>query len=165
VVVTQEYTRRAALAVWGIEKQLAREMTIAYEEERVRFRLAAGEPPGLAVSFPRLRSSRSVTVPMPLYNTVEDHEGRTVPLRATILHSGEGEGMQFSGSVQLRLRDDTASGCCLGPNIVANDCICRTLRDLGVAERLPAANGWTEHMVGSFSAPDILPFTHSETSD
>jgi hypothetical protein len=164
MAVNHEYTQKAARAVWGIEKHLAPHMAVTYEEERVRFRLAAGQRSCLTVLYPRLQSSRSIMVPMPLYSTVEDDEGQTVPLHATIQRSGEGEGMQFSGSVLLRLGDETATGCCLGPEVAGSDCICRTLRDLGVAQRLPAANGWTEHMVGSLSAPDITPFNRSETS-
>jgi hypothetical protein len=164
MAVNQDYTREAARAVWGIEKHLARHMAVAYEEECVRFQLAAGQRSCLSVLYPRLQSSRSTAVPMPLYSTVEDDEGRTVPLRATIQRSGEGEGMQISGSVRLRLGDETASGCCLGPEITGSNCICRTLRDLGVVGRLPAANGWTENMVGSLSGPDIMPFNRLETS-
>jgi hypothetical protein len=164
MAVNHDYTREAARAVWGIEKHLAPHMVVAYEEEDVRFRLAAGQRSCLSVLYPRLRSSRSIMVPMPLYSTVKDDEGRAVPLRATIQRKGEGEGMQVSGSVRLLLGDETAGGCCLGSEISGSNCFCRILRDLGVTERLPAANGWTEQMVGSLSAPDITPFNHSETS-
>lgn len=161
VAVNAEFTRRATRIVWGIDKLMAPHMAATFAEEAVTFRLNTQRPSGLSATFPRLRMSRSTTISIPLYTVKEDSEGMPKPLQATILRRGDGEGTQISGNVGVTL-GERDGGCCLGPDVTGPDCLCRTMRELGVAGRLPAANGWTDHMSGSFSAPHRPPFNHSE---
>ena len=68
--------------------------------------------------------------------------------------SGSGEGTQISGSVVLQLGVPGHGACLCADGKTA--CVCETLRGLDIADRLPAANGWTERQTATFGPPRLL---------
>jgi hypothetical protein len=72
--------------------------------------------------------------------------------------SGRGQGIQVGGSVSIRLGSADCAHCvCRG---LAEDCLCRTLEEFEVKDRLPAANGWTEHLSGILGAPQAVHLSY-----
>ena len=70
--------------------------------------------------------------------------------------SGSGEGTQIGGSVILEL-GMSGDGLCLcadGKSV----CVCEMLRRFDIADRLPAANGWTERQTAVYGPPRLLDF-------
>jgi hypothetical protein len=68
--------------------------------------------------------------------------------------SGSGEGTQVGGSVLLELGVPGAGACLCADGKTA--CLCDTLRSFDFADRLPAANGWTERQTAAFGPPRLL---------
>ena len=72
--------------------------------------------------------------------------------------SGRGQRIQVGGSVSIRLGGGNGAHCiCRG---VPEDCLCRTLEEFEIKDRLPAANGWTEHLSGILDAPQAVRLSH-----
>ena len=63
--------------------------------------------------------------------------------------------MQIGGSVLLEL-GTPEDGSCLCSNNESACCLCEMLRTFDVAERFPAANGWTERQTAVFGPPRLL---------
>ena len=152
IVVSQDFTKEAALAVWGLEKTLVPTARAVYAPDAVRFEVAPG---ALSVTFPRFGEARSAPLPI---HSLSFRDG--VAMQAVSMRVGAGEGMQIGGSVKLALGDRSA-GTCLCRD-AAEKCLCDTLRGFDIEKKLPAANGWAEIMSGDFGAPS--PIIRSGTS-
>jgi hypothetical protein len=153
IVVTQEFTKEAARIVWGLEKTLCRKLAVRYAADEVQFGLPNNNGRALSIRFPRFGAGRSFDVPtFSVSRRDEGSEKRTYWALTT--KSGSGEGMQIGGSVKLQL------GVAGGGECVCSDgksaCLCETLRAFDIADRLPAANGWTERQTAAFGAPRLL---------
>ena len=153
IVVTQEFTQEAARVVWGLEKIVSPKLAVRYAADNVRFGLSNGRGKALSIRFPRFGDGQSSDLPtFSVSQRGEGAERRTYWAMTT--KSGSGEGTQIGGSVALELGVPEDGGCLCGDGKSA--CLCETLRALDIAERLPAANGWTERQTALFGAPRLL---------
>jgi len=168
IVVTQEFTEEAARIVWGLEKIVAPKLTASYAADNVRFGLPNGSGKALSIRFPRFGDGHSFDIPTfsvslrssPMAGggarrrnkRLVDPERRTYWAMTT--KSGSGEGTQIGGSVLLEL-GAPEDGLCLCSD-GKSACLCETLRTFDIAERLPAANGWTERQTAVFGPPRLL---------
>ena len=152
IVVNQEFTKRAAHVIWGLEKILAPELTVGYAADTVLF----GLPKALSIRFPRFGDGESSDRPtFSLSQRGEKSKRRNYWAMTT--RSGSGEGMQIGGSVVLQLgeRKKGKQGLCLCAD-GKTDCLCDTLRGFELAGKLPAANGWTERQTALYGPPHLL---------
>jgi len=152
----EEFSVEAARTIWGDHKLLAKRMAASYAPAKTTFSVAAGSSSALSVAFPRFGSGRVTDMPICVYSIMPggpQAEGTVHKMVTT--KSTSGAGIQFGGAVELRLGDPTQGDCIchLGPGGGDQACICRVLQDLGVAQRRPAANGWSEHMSGTLGPP------------
>jgi hypothetical protein len=153
IVVTQEFTKEAARVVWGLEKIVSPKLTVRYAADKVLFGVSNGSGKALSIRFPRFGDGRSSDRPtFSVSQRGEGPERRTYWAMTT--KSGSGEGTQIGGSVVLELGVPGDGGCLCGDRKSA--CLCETLRAFDIAERLPAANGWTERQTALFGAPRLL---------
>jgi hypothetical protein len=153
IVVTQEFTKEAASVVWGLEKIVSPKLAVRYAADNVRFGLSNRRGKALSIRFPRFGDGQSSDLPtFSVSQRGEGTERRTYWAMTT--KSGSGEGTQIGGSVVLELGVPGDGGCLCGDGKSA--CLCETLRAFGIAERLPAANGWTERQTALFGAPRLL---------
>ena len=153
IIVTQEFTREAARVVWGLEKIVSPKLEVRYAADNVRFGLSNGRGKALAIQFPRFGDGKSSDQPtFSVSQRGEGAERRTYWAMTT--KSGSGEGTQIGGSVVLELGvpEDGLCLCADGKSA----CLCETLRAFDIAERLPAANGWTERQTALFGGPRLL---------
>jgi hypothetical protein len=153
IVVTQEFTRQAARVVWGLEKIVNPKLTVRYAADDVRFGLAGEQGEALSIRFPRFGSGRSTDLLTFSVSRRGEGPGRRTYWAMTT-KSGSGEGTQIGGSVVLALGLPKHGDCLCGDGNSA--CLCETLRGLDVADRLPAANGWTERQTAVFGPPRLL---------
>jgi hypothetical protein len=153
--VNGEFSRDAGKAVWGLEKVFSEDLSVTYRAESVAFGLRSGHPETLSISFPRFGSRRFHDIPMLIHSRRSLGYGqRDEPLQSLMSLSGNGGGVQVGGSVSIHLGSIDRRACiCRGS---LEDCLCYRLRRLDVTDRLPAANGWTEHLSGIFEAPRAL---------
>ncbi len=149
IVVAQEFTREAARAVWGLEKTLCPELAVRYAADEVLFGLSGKQGKALSISFPRFGAGRSSD--LPIFSISQRGERAYWALTTK---SGSGEGTQIGGSVKLQLGVPGDGKCLCGDGKSA--CLCETLRAFDIADRLPAANGWTERQTAAFGAPRLL---------
>ncbi len=153
IVVTQEFTKEAARVVWGLEKTLSPKLRVRYAADEVVFGLSDKAGKALSIRFPRFGGGRSSD--QPIFSLSQRGEGvgkRTYWALTT--KSGSGEGTQIGGSVRLQLGVREDGECVCGDGKSA--CLCETLRAFDIADRLPAANGWTERQTALFGAPTPL---------
>jgi Putative peptidoglycan binding domain len=152
--VNGEFSREAGGAVWGLKKVFNRDLSVAYRPGQAAFGIGSHHD-ALSVSFPRFGKRRSEAISMSIYSRRRGAGGHgSSPLRSLMTLSGRGQGLQVGGSVSIRLGSANPAGClCRGSS---EDCLCRTLAELDIKDRLPAANGWTEHLSGTFDAPQAL---------
>jgi hypothetical protein len=156
IVVSQEFTQRAAHVVWGLEKILAPKLTAGYAADAVRF----GLPKALSIRFPRFGDGESSDLPtFSLSQRGEGQHRRTYWAMTT--KSGSGEGMQIGGSVVLQL-GVWKEGLCLCAD-GKSACLCDTLRSFDIAGKLPAANGWTERQTALYGPPRLLNLPQGST--
>jgi hypothetical protein len=153
--VSGEFARDAARAIWGLRKVFNKDLSVAYRANRAAFGLGSDHPGSLSIGFPRFGQRRSDDIPVSIYSQREGGEGHhATPLRSVLTMSGRGQGVQVGGSVSIRLGGGDRSHCvCRGS---PGDCLCLTLEELEVKDRLPAANGWTEHLSGILDAPQAV---------
>jgi hypothetical protein len=154
IVVTQQFTKEAAQVVWGLDKIVAPRLTVRYAADNVQFGLSNGSGKALSVRLPRFGDGQSSD--QPTFSISQRGKGpdrRTYWAMTT--KSGSGEGTQIGGSVVLELgvRGD---GKCLCGDGKSSACLCDTLRSFDIADRLPAANGWTERQTAIFGGPRLL---------
>ena len=123
------------------------------------FGLGSDHPESLSIGFPRFGHRRSEGIPVSIYSQREGGAGHAAtPLRSVLTMSGRGQGLQVGGSVSMRLGGGDRAHCvCRG---LPEDCLCRTLEEFEVQDRLPAANGWTEHLTGILDAPQAVHLSH-----
>jgi hypothetical protein len=153
IVVTQQFTKEAARVVWGLEKIFCPKLAVRYATDNARFGLSNGSGKALSIRFPRFGDGHSSDQPTySLSQRSEGEEKRTYWAMTT--KSGRGEGTQIGGSVVLELGMREDGECLCGDGKSA--CLCDTLRSFEIAERLPAANGWTERQTALFGAPRLL---------
>jgi hypothetical protein len=153
IAVTQEFTKEAAQVVWGLDKILAPKLAVHYAADHVRFGLSNGSGKALSVRFPRFGDGQSSDQPtFSVSQRGEGPERRTYWAMTT--KSGSGEGTQVGGSVLLELGVPGAGACLCADGKTA--CLCDTLRSFDFADRLPAANGWTERQTAAFGPPRLL---------
>jgi hypothetical protein len=168
IVVTQEFTKEAARIVWGMDKIVAPKLTASYAADSVRFALPNRSGKALSIRFPRFGDGHSFDIPTfsvslrrpPMAG--EDPRRRNKRLVdpgrrtywAMTTKSGSGEGTQIGGSVLLELGAPSGGLCLCSDGKSA--CLCDTLRTFDIAERLPAANGWTERQTAVFGPPRLL---------
>jgi hypothetical protein len=153
IVVTQEFTKEAAHVVWGLDKIVDPRLTVRYAADNVQFGLANGSGKALSARFPRFGDGESSDQPtFSISQRGKDSEQRTYWAMTT--KSGSGEGTQIGGSVLLELGVKGDGKCLCGDGKSA--CLCDTLRSFDIADRLPAANGWTERQTALFGAPRWL---------
>jgi hypothetical protein len=153
IVVTQEFTKKAARVVWGLEKIACPKLTVRYAADKVVFGLSDKSGKALSIRFPRFGEGRSSDLPtFSISQRGEGPEKRTYWAMTT--KSGSGEGMQIGGSVRLQLGVAGDGECLCGDG--KSGCLCETLRAFDIADRLPAANGWTERQTAAFGAPRLL---------
>jgi hypothetical protein len=150
--VNGEFSRDAGRAVWGLEKVYNQDLSVTYRLDSVGFCLRSGDPEALSISFPRFGTRRFDGVPM-LIHSRRGHGDRqqAQSLQSLMSLSGHGGGVQVGGSVSIRLGSVDRAACICRGSI--EDCLCNRLRQLDITDRLPAANGWTEHLSGVFEAP------------
>ncbi len=177
LVVTDAHSIPAARQIWGIRKDFRDSrlagpagagIAVGYGADRVRFRVGEIRPSTvvpprtLELGFPRFGAGRSAAMPSVVYSMVEPHglpAGPEAPARSMLRRDGAGEGMQYGGAVTISLpacrEEGMAAGCLCAGGMA---CLCDTLRGLGLADRPPAANGWTEHMACELEEPvPLLP--------
>jgi hypothetical protein len=156
LTVNQEFSRAAAHTIWGNNKTLAKDLAVRYTPASAAFSIDANDATALSVSFPRFGSGRSTNVPCYTYSLKNDAGQKTRAHRTLFSRSGTGEGVQIRGNVHLTLGDGTQKNCACHLKPMGSEkqaCVCLMLRDLGVSDQLPAANGWSEHMSGTLEAP------------
>ncbi|MGA2289071.1 hypothetical protein [Bradyrhizobium sp.] len=153
IVVTQQFTREAARVVWGLEKSIHPRLVVRYARDEVLFGLSRQEGKALSVRFPRFGAGRSSD--LPTFSVSRRGEGlQRRTYWALTTKSGKGEGMQIGGSVALQLGMPGNGAClCADGN---SACLCDMLRAFDIADRLPAANGWTERQTAVFGPPRLL---------
>jgi len=153
IVVTQEFTKEAARVVWGLDKIASPKLTVRYAADKVLFGLSDKKGKALSIRFPRFGGGRSSDLPtFSISQRGEGREKRTYWAMTT--KSGSGEGTQIGGSVRLQLGVAGDGECLCGDD--KSVCLCETLRAFDFADRLPAANGWTERQTAVFGAPRLL---------
>lgn len=153
IVVTQEFTKEAARVIWGLDKILCPKLAVRYAADEVLFGLSDKKGKALSIWFPRFGAGRSSD--LPIFSVSQRGEGpekRTYWALTT--KSGSGEGTQIGGSVKLQV-GAAGDGECLCSD-GKSPCLCETLRAFDIADRLPAANGWTERQTAVFGAPQLL---------
>ena len=155
IVVTQDFTREAARVVWGLEKTVEPKLVASYAADAVRFGLPEPGGKALAIRFPRFGDGHSSDIPV---FSISQRQLPTAPKPQTcwamMTRSGNGEGTQIGGSVLLEL-GSPSDGLCLCRN-KQSACLCEVLRTFDIAERFPAANGWTERQSALFGPPRLL---------
>jgi hypothetical protein len=153
--VNGEFSRDAGKAVWGLEKVFSEDLSVTYRADTVAFGLRSGHPETLSIGFPRFGSRRFHAIPTVIHSRRSlGHGHREEPLQSLMSLNGHGSGVQVGGSVLVRLGSIDRGACiCRGST---EACLCNRLRRLDVTDRLPAANGWTEHLSGIFEAPRTL---------
>jgi hypothetical protein len=159
IAVSGEFSRDAALAVWGLRKILNKDLSVTYHPDRANFGLNSEHQQVLSITFPRFGRRHFDGIPILIYSRHdggEQHE--TTPMQSLLSLSGRGEGMQIGGTVSIRLGSVDRAGCICRGSLA--DCLCRTLEAFDVKDRLPAANGWTEHLSGMFNEPQVLHLNH-----
>jgi hypothetical protein len=168
IVVTQEFTQEAARILWGLEKIVAPKLTASYAADNVRFGLSNGSGKALSIRFPRFGDGHSFDIatfsvsqrcsPMAGGGARRRNKRLVGPERQTYwamtTKSGSGEGTQIGGSVLLELGAPSGGLCLCSDGKSA--CLCDTLRTFDIAERLPAANGWTERQTAVFGPARLL---------
>jgi hypothetical protein len=153
IVVTQEFTEKAARVVWGLEKVICPKLAVRYAADHVRFGLSNGRGKVLSIRFPRFGDGQSSD--RPTFSVSQRGEGaQRHTYWAMTTKSGSGEGTQIGGSVVLELGVPGSGECLCGDGKSA--CLCETLRTFDIAESLPAANGWTERQTALFGGPRLL---------
>jgi hypothetical protein len=159
IAVSSEFSRDVARAVWGLRKILSKDLSATYHPDRVNFGLSSTHPQALSITFPRFGRRHFDGIPILIYSRHDsDDQHGAAPMRSLLSLSGRGEGVQIGGSVSIRLGSADRAGCiCRGS---LTDCLCRTLEAFDVKDRLPAANGWTEHLSGIFNEPQLLHLSH-----
>jgi hypothetical protein len=163
IVVTQQFTKEVARAAWGLEKIFCSKLAVRYASDNVRFGLSSESTKALSIRFPRFGEGDSFDRPtFSLSQRGEGKERRTYWAMTT--KSGRGEGSQIGGSVVLELGTPGEGACICGDGKSA--CLCETLRAFDIADRLPAANGWTERQTALFGGPRLfdLPQGFAATS-
>jgi hypothetical protein len=155
--VSGEFACDTGRAIWGLRKVFNKDLSVAYHPDRAAFGLV--HPESLSIGFPRFGQRRSEGIPVSIYSQQNGGEGHSAtPLRSVLTLSGRGQGIQVGGSVSIRLGGGDRTHCvCRGS---PEDCLCRTLDELEVKDRLPAANGWTEHLSGILDAPQAVRLSH-----
>jgi hypothetical protein len=155
IVVTQQFTKEAARVAWGLEKTVAPRLEVRYAADNVLFAVHNAKGKAFSIRFPRFGDARSSDQPtFSISRRGAGSERRTYWAMTT--KSGSGEGTQIGGSVQLEFGkpgDDLrlgADGKSVG--------LCEMLRGFDIADRLPAANGWTERQTAVFGPPRLLDF-------
>ena len=155
IVVTQEFTKEAARIAWGLEKIVCPKLAVRYAADNVLFGVPNAKGKALSIRFPRFGDARSSDLPtFSISRRGADPERRTYWAMTT--KSGSGEGTQIGGSVRLEL-GRSGDGLCLcadGKSV----CVCEMLRGFDIADRLPAANGWTERQTAVYGPPRLLDF-------
>jgi hypothetical protein len=151
IVVTQQFTKDAARIAWGLEKILCPELAVRYAADNVLFGIPSTKGKALSIRFPRFGDAQSSDLTT-FSVSQRGPERRTY--WATTTKSGNGEGTQIGGSVVLELgQPDDGSCLCAGDKSV---CLCELLRSFDIADRLPAANGWTERQTAIFGPARLL---------
>jgi len=150
--VNGEFSRDAARSAWGLEKAFHEDLSVTYRPDSVGFGLKPRDPETLSISFPRFGTRRFDGVPILIHSRRRGSDGQQAQsLQSLMSLSGHGGGVQVGGSVSIRLGSVARGACiCQGSS---EHCLCNRLRQLDVTDRLPAANGWTEHLSGTFEAP------------
>jgi hypothetical protein len=153
IVVTKKFAREAARVVWGLEKIFCPEFAVRYSADTVRFGLSNRSGKALAIRLPRFGDGHSSDQPTFFLSQRSGGEERRTYWSITT-KSGRGEGIQIGGSVLLELGTRESSECVCGDGESA--CLCDMLRSFDIAERRPAANGWTERQTALFGGPRLL---------
>jgi hypothetical protein len=155
IVVTQDFTREAARIVWGFEKIVAPKLMASYAADAVRFGLPDRSGKALSIRFPRFGDAHSSDIPIfSISQRCSPMAPKPQTYWAMMTRSGSGEGTQIGGSVLLELGTPADGLCLCSDNKSA--CLCETLRAFDIAERFPAANGWTERQTAVFGPPRLL---------
>jgi hypothetical protein len=157
--VSGEFACDTGRAIWGLRKVFNKDLAVAYRPHRAAFGLGSDHPESLSIGFPRFGQRRFEGIPVSIYSRQDGGERRSAtPLRSVLTLSGRGQGIQVGGSVSIRLGGGDRAHCvCRG---LPEDCLCRTLEEFEVTDRLPAANGWTEHLSGILEAPQAIHLSH-----
>jgi hypothetical protein len=156
--VDSEWSRVASNAVWQFEKLLTPHMSPTYRPHSVTFPVDDADTNTLAITLPRFGSGRSTNVPLQ-YFTVERSANplRSQPLCTVFHRSADDEGTQYGGDVQVRLGNGMGRNCFCGVDQTRPAvCTCKALRELGLPELRPVANGWAEYLSGHVDAPFAL---------
>ena len=149
IVVNQEFTKRAAHAIWGLEKIFAPNLTVGYAADTALF----GLPKALSIRFPRFGDGESSD--RPTFSLSQRGQGsKRRNYWSMTTRSGSGEGMQIGGSVVLQLGEPEQKLCLCADGKTA--CLCDTLRGCELAGKLPASNGWTERQTALYGPPHLL---------
>jgi hypothetical protein len=159
IAVTGEFSREVARDVWGLQKILCKDLAVAYRPDRVNFGLSSDHGQGLSITFPRFGGGSFDRIPMLIYSRQDSGDQRAAaPMQSVLSLSGQGEGVQIGGSVSIHVGSANRAGCICRGSLA--DCLCRMLEAFDVKDRLPVANGWTEHLSGTFHEPRVLDLSH-----
>jgi hypothetical protein len=154
--VSGEFACDTGRAIWGLRKVFNKDLVVSYRPDRAVFGLGSDQLESLSIGFPRFGQRRSQGIPVSLYSSGQGDSA--APLRTILTLSGRGQGIQVGGSVSIRLGGGDRAHCvCRG---LPEDCLCRTLEEFEVKDRLPAANGWTEHLSGILEGPQAVRLSH-----
>jgi len=131
--VNQPFTCEAGIRIWGFPKSLA-DISISYEAQAARCRLVMDGKLVFELELPRvIVTDDADEMAMVTYSYTD------APM-ATEFHQGGGIGFGDPSAVQLKLGDHP---------------LARALATLGLPST-PLIATWTEHMRGSFAAPEAL---------
>jgi hypothetical protein len=152
MAVDQAFSVAAANKLWNFHKLMAHDMAPTYTPDKVTFTMNNHDANSLAFTLPRFGRNRTTDLPIRYYSV--SHTGGTA-WSCVFNRSGEGEGIQCGGNVALRLGDGTGNHCiCSLPDGGGREeCICRAMSGMGLPDKAPICNGWTEVMTGQVEAP------------
>lgn len=164
LLVSDRFSVEPTKRIWGFHKDFFKDLRVHYGKSHVQFHTGQGAEGDFFLTVPRFGTGRSTEIPLVLYSVRNPgpDDALTGSVRSVMKRNGSGEGVQVGGTVKLQLgRRPTpdANGNLTGHCFCSNPeipCLCDELRQLGIDQILPAANGWTEQMTGSFGTPGPL---------
>jgi hypothetical protein len=164
LLVSDRFSVEPTKRIWGFHKDFFKDLQVHYGKSYAQFYTGHRAEGDFFLTVPRFGSGRSFEIPLVIYSVrgADSDSAIAGSVRTIMKRSGGREGVQVGGTVELQLgrrpppdANGNAKGHCFcsKPGI---PCLCDQLRDLGIDQTLPAANGWTERMTGAFGAPAPL---------
>jgi hypothetical protein len=164
LLVSDRFSVEPTKRIWGFHKDVFKDLEVYYGKSYAQFYTGQGAEGDFFLTVPRFGAGRSFEIPLVIYSVrcPDSDSAINGPVRTIMKRSGAREGVQVGGTVELQLghrptpdaNGNPIGHCfCSEPGVT---CLCDQLRELGIDQTLPAANGWTERMTGEFGAPAPL---------